>query len=54
MINDYFVIAGRNLKVRKTRSLLTVLGIFLGIVTIFVLMSLSLGLREYVNEEFER
>ncbi|MAH06772.1 ABC transporter permease [Candidatus Pacearchaeota archaeon] len=54
MINDYFTIAGRNLKVRKTRSLLTVLGIFLGIVTIFVLMSLSLGLREYVNEEFEK
>ena len=54
MINDYFVIAGKNLRVRKTRSFLTVLGIFLGILTIFVLMSLSLGLREYVNEEFEK
>ncbi|MAG01920.1 ABC transporter permease [Candidatus Pacearchaeota archaeon] len=53
MIQDYFKIASRNLRIRKTRSLLTVLGIFLGIVTIFVLMSLSLGLRGFVNEQFE-
>jgi putative ABC transport system permease protein len=53
MINDYFKIAQRNLRVRKTRSFLTVLGIFLGILTIFVLMSLSFGLREFVNEQFE-
>src|SRR3989338_4502533 len=54
MIRDYFTLATRNLKIRKTRSFLTILGIFLGIVTIFVLMSLSLGLREYVNEQFEQ
>ena len=45
--------AYRNLIKRKTRSLLTVLGIFLAILTIFVLLSLSLGLNEYVNEQFE-
>jgi len=53
MLNDYFRIAQRSLRQRKTRSLLTVLGIFLGIMTIFVLMSLSLGLRDFVNEQFE-
>ena len=53
MIEDYFKIAFRNIRIRKTRSFLTILGIFLGIITIFVLMSLSLGLREFVNEQFE-
>ncbi len=53
MIEDFFKIAYRNLKKRKTRSCLTVLGIFLAIFTIFVLMSLSLGLNDFVNEQFE-
>ncbi len=53
MINDFFKIAFRSLKQRKTRSCLTVLGVFLAILTIFVLMSLSLGLNEFVNEQFE-
>jgi len=53
MINDFFKIAFRSLKQRKTRSCLTVLGIFLAILTIFVLMSLSLGLNDFVNEQFE-
>jgi len=53
MIQDYFKIAIRNLKERKTRSILTVLGIFLAIVTIFVLVSLSLGLNQFVDEQFE-
>ena len=53
MIADYFRIAFRSLKERKTRSSLTILGIVLAIVTIFVLLSLSLGLKEVVNEQFE-
>jgi putative ABC transport system permease protein len=53
MIQDYFKIAYKNLWERKTRSLLTVLGIFLAILTIFVLVSLSLGLKDYVDEQFE-
>ena len=53
MISDYFKIAIRTLIERKTRSLLTILGIFIAILTIFVLMSLSLGLNNYVNEQFE-
>jgi putative ABC transport system permease protein len=53
MIADYFKIAIKTLMKRKTRSLLTIVGIFLAIVTIFVLLSLSLGLNEYVNSQFE-
>jgi len=53
MIEDYFKIAFRNLKERKIRSLLTVLGIFLAILTIFVLLSISFGLSDFVNEQFE-
>ncbi len=53
MIQDYFKIAFRNLKERKARSILTLLGIFLAIVTIFVLISLSLGLNDFVQEQFE-
>ncbi|MFH1358653.1 MAG: ABC transporter permease [archaeon] len=53
MIQDYFKIAYRSLLQRKARSILTLLGIFLAILTIFVLLSLSLGLNEFVNEQFE-
>jgi len=53
IIKDYFVLAFRNLKERKVRSFLTVVGVFLAIMTIFVLASLSLGLGEVVDEQFE-
>ena len=52
-MNDYFRIAYRSLIERKARSLLTILGIFLAIITIFVLLSLSLGLSDFVDEQFE-
>ena len=53
MIQDYFKIAYKNLWKRKARSLLTITGIFLAILTIFVLVSLSLGLKGFVDEQFE-
>ena len=52
MISDYFILALRNLRKRKMRSWLTMLGIFISIATIFILISLSLGLRGAVNEQF--
>jgi len=52
MISDYFILAMRNLRKRKLRSWLTMLGIFISIATIFILISLSLGLRGAVNEQF--
>ena len=53
IIKDYFILAFRNLNERRARSSLTVVGIFLAIMTIFVLASLSLGLGEVVDEQFE-
>jgi putative ABC transport system permease protein len=53
MIDDYLKLALKNIKIRKLRSSLTVVGIFLAIITIFVLLSLSFGLNEYVNDQFK-
>ncbi|MFH1607526.1 MAG: ABC transporter permease [archaeon] len=53
MIQDYFKLAVKNLRQRGLRSWLTMLGIFISIATIFVLVSLSLGLQGAVEEQFE-
>ncbi len=42
----------RNIKNRKTRSLLTILSITAGVATIFIFISFGLGLYSYVNEVF--
>ncbi|MFQ5531410.1 MAG: ABC transporter permease [Candidatus Nanoarchaeia archaeon] len=52
MIQDYFILAVRNLRKRKLRTWLTMLGIFISIATIFMLISLSLGLQGAVEEQF--
>jgi len=53
MLADYFKIAYRTIMQRKTRSGLTLLGIVLAIMTIFVLLSLSFGLNEAIHQQFE-
>lgn len=53
MILDIFLMALKNLKRRKTKSWLTVLGVFIGIAAIVSLISLGNGLREAVVGEFE-
>jgi putative ABC transport system permease protein len=52
MIKDFFILAVRNLRKRGLRSWLTMLGIFISIATIFMLVSLSLGLQGAVEEQF--
>jgi len=52
MLRDYFVLAMRNLRKRKLRSWLTMVGIFISIATIFMLVSISLGLQGAVEEQF--
>lgn len=52
MISDYFKLAVNNLRKRKLRSWLTIIGIIISIATIFVLISLSLGLNNAVQEQF--
>ncbi|MBI2629123.1 ABC transporter permease [Candidatus Pacearchaeota archaeon] len=53
MITDYFDIAWKNLRKRKLRSWLTIVGIVISVATIFTLISLSIGLQNAVKEQFE-
>ena len=54
MKTEYFNLAVKNLRKRGLRSWLTMLGIFISIATIFVLVSLSLGLQSAVEQQFEK
>lgn len=54
MITDYIAIAIKNTGKRKLRSLLTLVGIFISVATIFVLVALSLGLSNAVEEQFRQ
>lgn len=54
MIADYFNISLKNMKHKRMRSFLTLVGILISITTIFVLISLSLGLEVTINEQFEK
>jgi len=54
MITDYFKYAWKNMKRRKLRAWLTMLGILIAVATIFILISLSLGLQNAVNEQFNQ
>ncbi|MBU0957200.1 MAG: ABC transporter permease [Nanoarchaeota archaeon] len=53
MIDEYLRMAIRTIKKRRARSILTIVGIFIAILTIFVLISLSLGLNDVIKEQFE-
>ncbi len=53
MKKDYLKLAWKNLRKRKVRSGLTLVGIVISIAVIFTLISLSLGLREAINEQFK-
>ena len=54
MIADFFNISWSNLRRRRLRSWLTILGIVLSIATIYGLISLSLGLQEGIEEQFRK
>ncbi|MEI6058373.1 MAG: ABC transporter permease [archaeon] len=53
MIQDYAKLALKNLRKRKLRSWLTILGIVISVAIIFVLISLSVGLKDAINEQFK-
>lgn len=53
MLKDYFFLAFNNLKRRRLRSWLTVIGIFIGIAAVVALISLGQGLQNAVNKQFE-
>ncbi len=53
MILEYFRLAVNNITNRKVRSWLTIIGIVIGIASIIALISLSLGLQNSIEEQFE-
>ncbi len=52
MIRDYIVLVFKSLGSRKTRSWLTMIGIFIGIAAIVSLISLGEGLRTAISSQF--
>jgi putative ABC transport system permease protein len=54
MWKEYFKLGIKNLKNRKIRSWLTMLGIFVGIAAIVALVSLGQGLQNAIDEQFEK
>jgi len=53
-VKDYFLLAARNLSHRRTRSFLTIVGIFIGIATVVGLLALGQGLQDTVVAEFQK
>jgi len=53
-MENYFPLAFNNLKRRKLRAWLTMIGIFIGIAAVVGLISLGQGLQQYINEEFQK
>lgn len=52
MFHDLFILALKNLRKRKLRSWLTMLGIFIGIAAVVSLISLGQGLQETITAQF--
>jgi putative ABC transport system permease protein len=52
MINDFFMLSLNNLKKRRLRSWLTMIGIFIGIAAVVSLISLGQGLKTAVTGQF--
>ncbi|MBS3167477.1 ABC transporter permease [Candidatus Woesearchaeota archaeon] len=53
MINDYFNFAFNNLKRRKLRAWLTVLGIIIGISAVVSLISIGQGFQKAIDDQFQ-
>jgi putative ABC transport system permease protein len=54
MISDFLKFAVNNLVHRKMRSLLTIIGIFIGIAAVVSLISVGQGMQNAITEEFEK
>ncbi|MBI5390541.1 ABC transporter permease [Candidatus Woesearchaeota archaeon] len=53
-MDEMFMLAMRNLWRNKRRSLLTMLGVFIGIAAVVALISLGQGLQQTLNNQFEK
>ncbi|MEK6960986.1 MAG: ABC transporter permease [Nanoarchaeota archaeon] len=52
MIADYFRIVFGNIRYRQRRSILTMIGIFIGIAAVVSLISLGQGMQDAINSQF--
>lgn len=52
MLKDYFALATGSLRKRLLRTLLTMIGIFIGIATVVALVSLGQGMQAAINDQF--
>ena len=52
MLKDFFIFSVKNLRNRKLRSWLTMIGIFIGIASVVALIGLGEGLRHAINSQF--
>ena len=50
---DYFILAVHSITARKMRTLLTMIGIFIGVAAVVSLISIGQGLQDAVTEQFE-
>jgi putative ABC transport system permease protein len=53
-MKDFFLLAFSNLRRRKLRSWLTMIGIFIGIAAVVGLISLGQGLQSAINQQFQQ
>ncbi len=54
MIKDYFKLAIENIRQRRLRSWLTIIGIVIGIAAVVALVSLGQGVKKVVTDEFAK
>ncbi|MEM3154176.1 MAG: ABC transporter permease [Candidatus Woesearchaeota archaeon] len=54
MLSEYLKMAMRSIFKRKKRTVLTMLGIFIGISAVVALVSLGQGLQKTINDQFEK
>ncbi len=54
MVLDFFSMALTNLRRRRSRSWLTILGIVIGIIAVVALISLGQGMNDFVSSQFEQ
>lgn len=53
MIEEFVSLAFRNIKHRKKRTALTIIGVFIGIMAVVSLVSLGQGLQDSIQQQFE-
>ncbi len=54
MLQDYLIYILRNFSQRKVRGWLTIIGIFIGIASVVALISITMGMQQSIQSQFEK